>query len=105
MLSQYGPYSGQAPPDGGAGNACVPAYRPQTSSGPEPAGTEGVIFLIALKGGAVYLTPAYWVEGDALHYLTVEGHHNQVSLELVDRQLSVKLNEQRHTEFGLPAPR
>jgi endonuclease YncB( thermonuclease family) len=63
---------------------------------------ENVTFLIALKDSSVYTAVAYWVEGDTLHYITPQGRHNQVSLELVDRALSEKLNQGRKVEFKLP---
>ncbi|MEK7409097.1 MAG: hypothetical protein AAB225_28885 [Acidobacteriota bacterium] len=66
---------------------------------PEP---EGVIFLIALKDSSVYSAVAYWLEGDTLHYITPQGKHNQVSLDLVDRAVSEKLNQGRKVEFRLP---
>jgi len=58
--------------------------------------------LIALSNGWVYAAMAYWVEGGTLHYVTPRGVHNQVSLELVDRKLSAKLNRPSHIEFVLP---
>jgi len=61
-----------------------------------------VTFLIALKDSSVYTAIAYWVERDTLHYITPQGKHNQVSLELVDRALSEKLNRGRRVEFRLP---
>lgn len=72
----------------------APAERPAT---------EPVMFLIALKDSSVYTAVAYWVEGDALHYVTSRGTHNQTSLDLVDRELSEKLNQGRKVELHLPA--
>lgn len=62
-----------------------------------------VFFLIPLKDHSVYSAVAYWVEGDALHFVTTEGRHNQVAVESVDRPLSEKLNEGREINFRLPA--
>jgi hypothetical protein len=58
------------------------------------------MWFIALKDGWVYTASEYWVENGTLHYLTKGGKHNQVSLELVDRQTSAKLNKDR--DFRLP---
>jgi hypothetical protein len=55
-----------------------------------------------LKDSSVYSAVAYWVEGETLHYITTQGKHNQVSLSLVDRNLSEMLNRGRKVEFRLP---
>src|SRR5262249_20699809 len=60
------------------------------------------MFFIALKDGWVYTSIAYWVQDETLHYVTARGEHNQVSLHLVDRQTSAKLNEGRGGEVLLP---
>ncbi len=77
----------------------APAPAPVPVPVPE---SEGVIFLIALKDSSVYSAVAYWLEGDTLHYITPQGKHNQVSLDLVDRAISEKLNQGRKVEFRLP---
>jgi hypothetical protein len=60
------------------------------------------IYLIALQNHTILATIAYWVEGDTLTYITPEGDQNRVSLSLVDREFSKKLNDDRHVEFKLP---
>jgi hypothetical protein len=39
---------------------------------------------------------AYWIEGDTLHYVTLQGRgglaHNQASLNLVDMDSTLRLN-------------
>ncbi|MGA7237909.1 MAG: hypothetical protein WBY44_19645 [Bryobacteraceae bacterium] len=61
-------------------------------------------FYIAMKDGWVYQARAYWVDKDTLHYLTANGRHNQVSLGLVNRDISKRLNAKRADEFYLPPP-
>jgi hypothetical protein len=56
---------------------------------------------IALKDSRVYTAVAYWVQGETLHYITPGGIHNQVSLDLVDRKLSARLNAGRLVELAL----
>ena len=56
---------------------------------------------IALKDSKVYTALAYWVQGETLHYITPDGIHNQVSLELVDRRISARLNAGRLVELML----
>ncbi len=93
VIREYGP--GEEPQ--------VQTYQaPSREPSAAPAEAESVNFLIALKDHSVYSALAYWVEGDTLHYITAQGNHNQVSLDLVDRALSEKLNRGRKVEFRLP---
>jgi hypothetical protein len=59
-------------------------------------------YYIALKDHHVYLAVAYWVEGDTLHYFLPGNTHNQVSLSLVDYDLTQRLNRESDTEVRLP---
>lgn len=61
------------------------------------------LFLIALNDSTIFTASAYWVEQGTLNYLTPSGDHNQVSMDLVNRELSRRLNEERDMTFGLPA--
>ena len=61
-------------------------------------------FYIAMNDGWVYQARAYWVDKDTLHYITANGRHNQVSLVLVNRDVSTRLNAKRADEFHLPPP-
>jgi hypothetical protein len=45
------------------------------------------------------------VDGDTLHYFTSGSTHNQVSLSLVDRDLTKRLNEESGLQLNLPAPK
>jgi len=67
------------------------------------AGDQQVMFLIAMKDHTIYPVIAYWVEGDTLNYITVQGVKNSVSLDLVDRDFSKQINKERKVEFGLPS--
>jgi hypothetical protein len=75
----------------------------QHAAPPESAGTIGsqAHVFIAFKG-RICTAIAYWVQGDTLHYITAQGSHNQVSLVLVDRQTSAKLNSGRLVKLVLP---
>ena len=59
-------------------------------------------YLIAFKDHSIYSAFAYWVEGDTLHYVTPQRVHNQVSLSLVDRELTEKLNRNLNLQVRLP---
>ncbi len=79
---------------------------PQSNQGDAAAtatGDQQVVFLIAMKDHTIYPAVAYWVEGDTLNYITVQGAKNSVSLDLVDRDFSTQINKERKVEFGLPS--
>lgn len=68
------------------------------AAAPQPAS----YYLIALKDHSIYSAVAYWIDGDNLHYFTQGNVHNQVSMNLVDRQLTERLNQERHVDIRLP---
>jgi hypothetical protein len=97
-INQGAPPAGDsAAPSGGN----VQSYQAPTEERPEPSDDQ-VLFFIALKDSSVYTAVAYWIEDGTLHYITPRGKHNQVSLGLVDRETSAKLNQGRKVEFRLP---
>ena len=67
-----------------------------------PEQTEATHYLLAFKDHSIYSAVAYWVEGDTLHYFTSGNTHNQVSVSLVDRDLTRRLNEGSGLEVKLP---
>ena len=69
---------------------------------PQPVREDPVQLFIALKDGMVTTAVAYWVRERTLHYITVQGSHNMVSLELVDRQRSAMLNKGGRVPVILP---
>jgi len=79
---------------------------PSSSAPPGPTARpqdRPTIYLIAFRDNSVQSALAYWMEGDTLHYVTVQGSHNKASLDLVDREFSEQLNRERQLEFRLPA--
>jgi len=42
------------------------------------------------------------VDGETLHYFTDGSTHNQVSLSLVDRELTERLNKETGSDLRLP---
>ena len=87
-----------------------PAAPDQTaaSRAPAPAADESDSapshYLIAFKDHTIYAATAYWVDGDTLHYFTSGNVHNQVSLSLVDREFTERLNKEAGLDVRLPAP-
>jgi hypothetical protein len=76
------------------GQAAKSAKAEEQSSAP--------FFLIALKDETINAATSYWVDGPMLNYLTLQGVHMVVRLDLVDRGLSRELNRERNVEFRLP---
>ena len=59
-------------------------------------------FLIALKDSTIEAAVAYWVTGETLHYVNLQGQQSTVALERVDRAFSRRLNQGRRIGFDLP---
>jgi endonuclease YncB( thermonuclease family) len=59
-------------------------------------------YLFAFKDHSIYSAVAYWVDGDTLHYFTNGSTHNQASLSLLDRDLTMRLNKESGAELKLP---
>jgi len=78
----------------------VREYPPPPATAPRPE--ESPLYLIAFKDGIIRAALAYWVEGDQLHYVTMDREMKQVPLNTLDRELSARLNHERHVTFGLP---
>jgi hypothetical protein len=95
-----------APPGapGGPGGPATPpeAYQQNAPPQDENAGAEPTHYLIALKDHTIYSAVAYWVDGNTLHYFTSGNVHNQVSVSLVDRELTERLNKETGLQVNLP---
>jgi len=100
IISPYGPGDGTQP------------VRPRMYDMPAPspddtaaAPAEASHYLIAFKDHTIYSATNYWVDGDTLHYFTSGNTHNQVSLSLVDRDLTLRLNKESGNDIKLPEPK
>jgi len=62
-------------------------------------------FLLAFKDHTVYSAVAYWFDGDTLHYFTSGNLHNQASVSLLDRELTLRLNRELGIDFRMPDKR
>lgn len=100
-------YSNVPLPEPGAVAAPPAAGQPATA--PVAPGAladdQPTIFLIAMQDHTIHPVIAYWVQGDTLNYISLEGAPNHVSLSLVDRDFSKQLNAERNVPFALPAAR
>lgn len=77
-----------------------PLRRREVFDNPEPA--EPTRYLLAFNDHTIYSAVAYWADGDTLHYFTKGDTHNQVSLSLIDRPLTERLNREMGIDFKLP---
>jgi hypothetical protein len=57
------------------------------------------IFLIAMKDTTVQQAIGFWLEGNTLAFVTPRASIQRISMEKVDRDLSVQLNAERNLEF------
>jgi hypothetical protein len=83
----------------------APPSHPYADAQRAAASDQPTIYLIAFRDHTIVQALGYWMEGNTLHYVSAEQTLNQVSLDLVDRDLSQRLNDERHVDFHLPQPR
>lgn len=104
LVREYGPSdaNGDQP---SSGLRMYQAPTPGQMTQPQQATDQPTLYLIAFKDHTIVQALGYWMEGATLHYVTVDHDLNQVSLDLVDRDLSQRLNSERNVEFKLPAAR
>ena len=85
----------------GEDRAGVQSYSAPSAPRPEPS-EDQPLFFVALTDNSVYTAVAYWVENGTLNYITPQGRRNQVSLTLIDRETTARLN--RGSKFQLHLP-
>lgn len=102
----YGPGDGQPlppPPDGQPPppDDSLRIYQAPAPTPQEQAMNEGRYYLIAYKDHSVYTALAFWMENGVLNYVTPQNVHNQVSLDLLDMDLTKTLNSRRGLAFNI----
>jgi len=85
----------------------APGPPPGEPAAPEapisvPDDDQATIYLIAFRDHTIVPALAYWTEGKTLKYVNVDHDINQITLDLVDRDLSNRLNQERNVDFRLP---
>src|SRR5208282_2360545 len=68
----------------------------------DEAQPKAAVYLIALRDQTIQAATAYWADATMLHFITLEGAHEQIRLDLIDRKLSSELNLRRNVDFRLP---
>jgi hypothetical protein len=83
-----------------------PVIREYDQYGQEVAPSGGAasspIYLFAFKDNVIRAAASYWVEGNTLHYVTLQHEERQVPLSDLDHSLTLKLNAERHVTIQLP---
>jgi hypothetical protein len=76
----------------------------QQAQQPEGGGAAASpIFLLAFQHDhAIQAAASYWVNGQTLHYVTLQREEKQVPLGSLDRALTLQLNRERRVPFQLP---
>ncbi|HWZ30979.1 MAG TPA: hypothetical protein VNX18_06585 [Bryobacteraceae bacterium] len=72
------------------------------SSGNAGTGIDANTFTIALKDGSQRSAAAAWVQGGELHYLDSQGKQQMLSPDVIDRETTVRLNQEKHLRLQLP---
>jgi len=102
IINQY--FRSDGVPETQTSNAAPPQPRAETVVAAPPQQDDlKNVFLIAMKDHTIYAANSYWVENNTLNYVTIQGDQNSASLDLVDRELSQRLNRDRKVGFGLPS--
>jgi len=83
----------------------APPSHPYADAQRAAASDEPTIYLIAFRDHTIVQALGYWMQGNTLHYVSAEQTLNQVSIDLVDRDLSQRLNDERGLDFRLPQAR
>jgi hypothetical protein len=83
-------------------NTPLPQTMPQLPAA-APVDDSPSYYLVAKKDHSIIAVITYWVDGETLHYVTLQGDQDRVALDLVDRDFSKQLNADRRIEFKLPA--
>lgn len=76
-----------------------PVTTPQAPQGQK---YEEPLYLVAMKDGTIRAVLAYWVDGSAVKYVTMDHEQKQAPLSSIDRALSERLNRERNVTFRLP---
>jgi hypothetical protein len=87
-MHEYDQYGQEIQPQGATGGGGTMAGSP--------------IYLIAFSDKSIRAAAAYWVNGQTLHYVTLEHEEKQAPLSSVDRDMSARLNRERRVQFQLP---
>jgi hypothetical protein len=95
-------YLPDAPPNPASGMRMYEAPTPGAANPRRAVSDDPTVYLIVFRDHSIIQALGYWMENGALHYVSIEHTLNQVSLDLIDRDASQRLNDERGIEFKLP---
>lgn len=75
--------------------------RPADSGTPPERSSSPILYLIAFRDKNIRAAMTYWVQDGALHYLDTGHQLQKAPLSSVDRDLSARLNSERHVPFNI----
>lgn len=76
--------------------------KSEPATNAQAAKTSSSVTLIALKDGTLVQAVAYWFEGGTLHYVRPDHRMEKVPLSDIDRDSSLRFNEERGLTFRMP---
>jgi hypothetical protein len=106
-IHQYpGPRPGGGQAIGSGGDRARAGNIPQAGDVSVPIANhdQRTVYLIAFKDHSVVQALGFWMELGTLHYISANYSENQVTLDLIDRELSARLNAEQNVDFTLPPP-
>jgi len=103
VMREYSAGPGDQPDNSGMQSYQTPPSHPYADQSAAAQSEQATIYLLAFKDHTIVPALGYWLDGNTLHYVSVEHSLNQASIDLIDRDLSQRLNDERGVEFRLPA--
>jgi len=73
----------------------------ETGTTPPQQSNQPVLYLLAFRDGNIHAAMTYWVDDGTLHYLDTDHKEKQAPISTVDRDLSARLNRERHVPFSI----
>jgi hypothetical protein len=96
ISNQTPPLQGFAPPPPVPSVWNAPPATTQAKKYEEP------LYLLAMNDGTIRAVLAYWVDGQTVHYVTMDHMQKTTPLGSLNRSLSERLNRERNVTFNLP---
>jgi hypothetical protein len=96
VIREYDEYGQEVQRQPGPAPMSMMTAPPQSSS-------QAPLYLIAFTNHDIRAAVAYWVDGATLHYVSSDHAEHVAPLSSIDRDLSIRLNYERHVTFSLPS--
>ena len=83
-------------------NARLQSVPPKTTAEDVNSSPPTPTYALAFKDHSIEAATSYWTDDLMLHYMTRQGAHVQVRRNLLDRDLTIRLNRMKNLDFSLP---